>query len=43
MVVSTEHTMINVSGSAIHRRARPQIVMMIGSTEIKNTTRTARV
>jgi hypothetical protein len=43
MVVNTEHTMINVSGSAIHRRARPHIVMMIGSTEIKNTTRTARV
>jgi hypothetical protein len=36
MMVSTEHTMINVSGSAIHRRARPQIVMMTGSTISRN-------
>jgi hypothetical protein len=36
MVVSTEHTMINVSGSAIHRRARPQSVMMTGSTISRN-------
>jgi hypothetical protein len=31
-----------VSGSDTHRRARPQSVRMIGSTEIKNTTRETR-
>jgi len=35
--------MITDVGFSNHRRARPQIVMMIGSTEIKNTTREKRV
>ena len=43
MADSTEHTMITDMGFANHRRTRPQIVMMIGSTEIKNTTRETRV
>jgi hypothetical protein len=42
MVVITEHTMITVSGSDAHRRARLQSVRMIGSTEIKNTIRGTR-
>jgi hypothetical protein len=41
-VVIAEHTMIIVSGSDTHRRASPQSVRMIGSTEIKNTTRETR-
>lgn len=43
MVVITEHTMITVSGLDIHSRARPQIVMMTGSTISRNKPMERRV